>query len=94
VTPFYTCERNQLNLDGYSDVLTGFEFNSENHMWIRYNGTQGEVVVCAPRHRVVLMPDESTIENISAWVYATFFADSVGVEVRGYEGLNKGALFP
>jgi 6-pyruvoyl-tetrahydropterin synthase len=94
ITPEYLCAATPLNLQHNSDILTGFELDTAEHMWLKYSGTQGEVVVCAPRERVILMPDESTIEHISAWIHESFFADRSEVEVRGYEGLNKGALFP
>jgi len=94
VTPVYAHLPSPAELQKHAELLTGFEFTTDNHMWLKYEGTQGEVRVCAPRERVILMPEESTIENISEWIHKTFFSECTGVEVRGYEGLNKGALYP
>jgi hypothetical protein len=40
------------------------------------------------------MPDESTIENISRWIFERLCQQMPNVEVYGYEGLQKGAIYP
>jgi 6-pyruvoyl-tetrahydropterin synthase len=66
----------------------------ETHALIEYQGTQGAVTLLVPKQRLVLMPDESTIENISHWIFEHFFSHMSQVQVYGYEGLHKGAIYP
>lgn len=71
-----------------------FELDSSDFVWANYRGSQGEVVVRLPAARLGIMPVESTIENIARWVHMSLFAGDPSIEVRAYEGLNKGAVWP
>ncbi|MEN9809849.1 MAG: hypothetical protein RLZZ488_1416, partial [Pseudomonadota bacterium] len=70
------------------------EFGSGNYVWTGYAGTQGEVTVLVPKDRLLIMPTESTIENIVEWIHAHIFNSDPSVEVHAFEGLHKGAIFP
>ncbi|NBO37307.1 hypothetical protein EBU99_01855 [bacterium] len=74
--------------------IHGYELTDSSHTWISYEGTQGEVNVRVPSSRLKILDDESTIENISRWIHKHFFNSATEIEVRGYEGLLKGALYP
>ncbi len=94
VTEQYLETSNALIEPEYSEVVRSLELNQGTHTWLDYSGTQGQVRVCVPTKRLVLMPDESTIENIVRWLHVSHFSGRSDIEVRGYEGLHKGALFP
>lgn len=70
------------------------KLNQHTHTLIEYQGTQGAVTLLVPKSRLILMPDESTIENISRWIFEHFFEHMQKVRVFGYEGLHKGAIYP
>ncbi|MEY3902799.1 MAG: hypothetical protein RL189_2105 [Pseudomonadota bacterium] len=70
------------------------EYGSGNYVWTGYAGTQGEVTVLVPKDRLLIMPTESTIENIVEWIHANIFNSDPCVEVHAFEGLHKGAIFP
>lgn len=70
------------------------EFGSGNYVWTGYAGSQGEVTVLVPRDRLLIMPTESTIENIVEWIHTHIFNSDPCVEVHAFEGLHKGAIFP
>lgn len=57
--------------------------------FVSYLGSQGEVRVVIPKDAVILMPSESTIENIADFVRAKVEMTS---SVYAYEGLLKGAV--
>jgi hypothetical protein len=65
----------------------------ESSVSIRYHGSQGEVRAVVPRAALLLLPDESSIENISLFLHK-----ELGLppdwEVHAYEGLAKGAVAP
>lgn len=94
VTNHYLETLNALIEPEYSELVRSLELNQGTHTWLDYSGTQGKVRVCVPKNRLVLMPDESTIENIVRWLHESHFSGRPDIEVRGYEGLHKGALFP
>jgi len=68
------------------------ELNSDAFVWVSYEGSQGQVFVRVPRQKVLLMNDESSIENISNWIHKHIFESAPSLEVHAYEGLNKGAV--
>lgn len=75
-------------------TLESSEHDTDNFVWAAYHGSQGEVLVRIPRQRLIAMPTESTIENIAEWIHETLFKADPTIEVRAYEGLNKGAIYP
>lgn len=60
---------------------------------IRYQGSQGEVRVVVPKAALLLLPDESSIENISLFLHKEMGLPK-DWEVHAYEGLAKGAVAP
>ena len=59
----------------------------------QYMGSQGQVSVLLPRKHVLLLEEESTIENIAEYVRQQFpFIPDEHIEVRAYEGLSKGSI--
>lgn len=76
-----------------SDVKS-FEMDSDSFSWVSYMGSQGRVHLRVPKNRLLVMPEESTIENISRWIFETHFAGSENLEVHAFEGLNKGSITP
>ncbi|MES2613950.1 MAG: 6-carboxytetrahydropterin synthase [Bdellovibrionota bacterium] len=60
---------------------------------LEYSGTQGQIGILISKEKVVPLDFESTVENIARfarWKYA----EEEGIEVRAYEGLCKGAIYP
>jgi 6-pyruvoyl-tetrahydropterin synthase len=58
--------------------------------FISYTGTQGDVMLALPKSRVLPLKQESTIENIAAFLRNQW--PEIPLEVRAYEGLAKGAV--
>jgi 6-pyruvoyl-tetrahydropterin synthase len=63
------------------------------HTRVRYSGSQGEVRVLVPTDSLVILPEESSVENISLYLHSEL-ALPQGWEVHAYEGLAKGAVAP
>lgn len=66
----------------------------EPHLFVEYSGNQGEFGLVLPKRMVQLMPSESSIENISQYVFNRLRLDPQVHQVFCYEGLQKGAIFP
>ncbi|MEY4066371.1 MAG: hypothetical protein RIR26_2579 [Pseudomonadota bacterium] len=90
----YLCRFEDIDASLYRDAINGNEMNTEQYQWIRYTGTQGSVVACIPKDRLLVMTTESTIENISAWIHRHCFSSAENISIRAFEGLNKGAISP
>lgn len=90
----YICASRPTTTEQLTDLVERFEMNSSDYAWACYQGTQGHVVVRLPNSRLLKMSSESTIENIVEWVHQNLFKSSSAVEVRAYEGLHKGAVWP
>lgn len=61
---------------------------------IQYTGSQGEIFLSLPEEKVILLNCESTIENIAEHIYKTFCDRDPNIQIRVYEGLAKGAVYP
>jgi isocitrate dehydrogenase len=63
---------------------------------IRYRSTQGEFFGEVPVKNLIVLADEPSIENIAAFALKTlqkeFSLKDQRIEVRAFEGLNKGAI--
>lgn len=94
VSESYICPSESRASAHFFEMQEQLKLTEQTHALIEYQGTQGIVTLLAPKHRLILMPDESTIENISRWIYERFFPQIPAVEVYGYEGLQKGAIYP
>lgn len=94
VAESYVCGASSKASEQFFKLQEQYRLGTQTHELIEYQGTQGIVTLLVPRQRLVLMPDESTIENISHWIFERFFARMHNVQVYGYEGLHKGAMYP
>ena len=94
VSEDYLCLFESIDTGLYAEEINANEMNTEQYQWIRYTGTQGVVVACVPKERLLVMDGESTIENISAWVHRVCFSAAEKISIRAFEGLNKGAISP
>jgi 6-pyruvoyl-tetrahydropterin synthase len=90
----YLCKELSRASGRFHELLDSLGLTDLTHTKVEYQGTQGLVTVCVPSHRLILMPDESTIENISRWIFERLCQQMPNVEVYGYEGLQKGAIYP
>lgn len=63
---------------------------------IRYRSTQGQFFGLVPANQLIVLADEPSVENIAAFLLRAikreYSLGSAAVEVRAYEGLNKGAV--
>lgn len=66
--------------------------NEKNVVGIRYQGSQGEVLALVPKQKVMVLPAESTIENISDFIKQSILKNDSNLQVIAYEGIQKGAL--
>lgn len=74
-------------------VLASFGSSAETHQLFTYEGTQGEFAVAVPHGQALLLPEESTIENIAAYLRSWAVENGFpAVEVQASEGLQKGAI--
>lgn len=94
VTSYYVQKDFDLRHLPYQEIANSYEINDGDHRCIEYTGSQGFVRVFVPKNRLELLPTESTIENITEWLHGHLFSDCEDVTVYGFEGLNKGAIFP
>lgn len=82
-------------LASFSDTafskINAFSRN-ENVVGVRYQGSQGEVVAIVPKSKLIVLPTESTIENISEFIKKSFLQNDPSLQVIAYEGIQKGAL--
>ncbi len=69
------------------------EENKEHLILLQHEGTQGVVATVLPKSAVVCLNRESTVENIAHYLYDLLGCDE-GIEVRTFEGLCKGAIYP
>lgn len=81
-------------LNALMPFLIDFELGENAYTWVSYQGSQGVVSLRVPTHRLLIMPKESTIENIAEWVHSTCLDSDCSIEVRAFEGLHKGAIAP
>lgn len=88
----YLRDPEQETLQRLEKHINRAELNSDAFVWVSYEGSQGQVFVRVPRETLLLMNDESSIENISNWIHKHIFESAPSVEVHAYEGLNKGAV--
>jgi 6-pyruvoyl-tetrahydropterin synthase len=67
------------------------EKSAVRHAHIEYSGSQGSVALILPAAAVTLMPQESTIENISAFLRESLELGA-NCSVVAYEGIQKGSI--
>ncbi len=60
---------------------------------VQYTGTQGQIGILISKEKVITLDYESTVENIAHFV-ANKYGDDPSIEIRAYEGLCKGAIYP
>ena len=60
---------------------------------LQYSGTQGQIGILMSKEKVIALDFESTVENI-AYFAGIKYGDEPDVEIRAYEGLCKGAIYP
>jgi 6-pyruvoyl-tetrahydropterin synthase len=75
-------------------VASESELTSDSFIRISYQGSQGQVNLLVPKEKLLLMKEESSIENISIWIHENLFHKDPSIVVYAYEGLNKGAVCP
>jgi 6-pyruvoyl-tetrahydropterin synthase len=90
----YLCHSSSRASEQFYNFQELYKLKPETHALIEYQGTQGVVTLMVPKRRLILMPDESTIENISQWIHESFFSKIPQIQVYGYEGHQKGAIYP
>jgi 6-pyruvoyl-tetrahydropterin synthase len=94
-------------LDPVFDRLKSYNLNYTNkghrmsehspYAWVSYLGSQGAVHLVLPISKPIWLNDESSIENISAYVLAALLNQQPqlkfqNIKVMAYEGLGKGAV--
>lgn len=70
-----------------------FEIEGIAHTSMKYTAQQGDFAISLPSLNVFVMPIESTVENIAIYL-ANLISENnrLDVEVKAFEGLNKGAF--
>lgn len=69
------------------------EENKEKLCALAYSGTQGQIALFMPHELVLAFHFESTVENMACFAH-NFFKEEKEIEIRAYEGLCKGAIYP
>ena len=70
-----------------------FEINGIAHTIMKYSAQQGDFSITLPSSNIFVMPIESTVENIAIFLANLISKNNqLDVEVKAYEGLNKGAF--
>lgn len=92
ITEEYLCPYEQIANNFHGSHIKELEFDTAQYQWIVYSGTQGLVYACVPKERLIVMSEESTIENIAAWIHKKTFSNSKNISIYAFEGINKGAI--
>lgn len=67
--------------------------SKDNLIALQYSGTQGQIGVLISKEKLIALDFESTVENI-AFFAGNQFKNESDIEIRAYEGLCKGAIYP